>query len=205
MGDTRGRGRDTRARSSGTGRTRAAAKPRAAPSRSGSARSGGSRSGSTRDDPARSRPAGPPPSRPRLTRARSRAGEVVARTTGLLGLSSTKRAAILALVVCALALTVAVPLHNFVAQRQELAAVSEQQRALEADVARLAADRARLSDPAEVEAQARTRLGMVDPGETPYIVQFPAPPAPEVDDGQAEPGVPWFRTLWDDVSGQPRR
>lgn len=196
MGDTRGRSRDARARSSGTGRTRAAAKPRAAPSRSAER---------SRDAPARSRPTGPAPARPRLTRARSRAGEVVARTTGLLGLSSTKRAAILALVVCALALTVAVPLHNFVGQRQELAAVSEQQQALEADVARLSADRARLADPAEVEAQARTRLGMVTPGETPYVVQFPAPPGPVVEDGQAEPGVPWFRTLWDDVAGEPRR
>ena len=200
MADRRGRSRDTRARASGTGRARTAAKPRTAPSRSTSARSERSR-----DAPARSRPGGPAPARPRLTRARSRAGEVVARTTGMLGLSSTKRAAILALVVCALALTVAVPLHNFVSQRQELAAVSEQQQALEADVARLAADRARLSDPAEVQAQARTRLGMVQPGETPYIVQFPAPPAPETSDGQAEPGVPWFHTLWDDVSGEPRR
>ncbi|GAA1397283.1 hypothetical protein GCM10009613_49730 [Pseudonocardia kongjuensis] len=192
MGDTRSRGRDARARTSGTGRGRAPAKPRTAPS-------------GTRNGTARSRPAGPPPARPRLTRARSKAGEVVARTTGLLGLSSTKRAAILAIVVCALALTVAVPLHNYVAQRQELAAVSDRQQALEAEVDRLSADRARLSDPAEVQAQARTRLGMVQPGETPYVVQFPAPPEPVVDDGQAEPGVPWFTTLWNDVTGEPRR
>ncbi|BBF99794.1 MULTISPECIES: FtsB family cell division protein [Pseudonocardia] len=190
MADTRNRGRDARARASGTGR--APAKPRTSPS--------GARKGTER-----SRPAGPPPSRPRLTRARSKAGEVVARTTGMLGLSSTKRAAILAIVVCALALTVAVPLHNYVAQRQELAAVSDQQQALEAEVDRLSADRSRLSDPAEVEAEARTRLGMVQPGETPYIVQFPAPPEPVVDDGQAEPGVPWFTTLWNDVTGEPRR
>ncbi|MBN9735954.1 MULTISPECIES: septum formation initiator family protein [unclassified Pseudonocardia] len=201
MGERRSRSRDTRARATGAGRSRAAATPRRSPSRSSGARNGDrSRSAS-----GRSRPAGPPSARPRLTRARSKAGEVVARTTGLLGLSSTKRAAILAIVVCALALTVAVPLHNFVAQRQELAAVSEQQQALEADVARLSADRARLSDPAEVQAQARTRLGMVQPGETPYVVQFPVPQEPAPEDGQAEPGVPWFHTLWDDVSGEQRR
>lgn len=199
MADRRGRGRDARARTTGTGRGRAAAKPRTTTARS--ARAPASTGGSG----ARSRPAGPQGARPRLTRARSRAGEVVARTTGLLGLSSTKRAAILAIVVCALALTVAVPLHNFVAQRQELADVSDRQRALEADVARLSSDRARLSDPAEVEAQARSRLGMVQPGETPYVVQFPAPPAPVVEDGQAEPGVPWFHTLWKDVTGDRRR
>ena len=67
---------------------------------------------------------------------------MVAATTGLLGLSSTKRAALLAVVVCALALTVAVPLRNYVAQRQELAAVTEQQRALAAEVDELTRQRA---------------------------------------------------------------
>ncbi|RZT83941.1 cell division protein FtsB [Pseudonocardia sediminis] len=155
--------------------------------------------------PRAARPQHPSGGRPRLTRARSRAGEVVARTTGLLGLSSTKRAAILAIVVCALALTVAVPLHNYVSQRQELARVTARQEALQAEVAALAAQRDTLSDPAEVAAQARTRLGYVAPGETPYIVQLPTPPAPVPESGQAEPGVPWFRTLWTDVSGGANR
>lgn len=200
MAERRGRTRDSRSRASAPARGRAPAASRATV-----ARTGGSRSGGSRETGARSRPSRSVQARPRLTRARSRAGEVVARTTEVLGLSSTKRAAILAIVVCALALTVAVPLHNYVSQRQELAAVSDQQQALEADVTRLSADRARLSDPAEVEAQARTRLHYVRPGETPYVVQFPAPPEPVVTDGQAEPGVPWFHTLWDDVTGEPRR
>lgn len=195
MAERRGRTRDGRPRTSGAAGGRAPAAPRGTTPRAGGAREAGTRS----------RPSAPAQARPRLTRARSKAGEVVARTTEVLGLSSTKRAAILAIVVCALALTVAVPLHNYVSQRQELAAVSDQQQALEADVTRLAADRARLADPAEVEAQARTRLHYVRPGETPYVVQLPAPPEPAVDDGQAEPGVPWFHTLWDDVTGEPRR
>jgi cell division protein FtsL len=128
---------------------------------------------------------------------------VVAATTGFLGLSSTKRAGILALVVCALALTVAVPLRNYVAQRQELAAVSEQQQALSAEVARLQQERARLSDPAEIEAQARSRLGYVMPGEVPYVVQLPLPPGPDPADA-ANAGVPWYRVLWREVAEGPR-
>ena len=100
-------------------------------------------------------------------------GSVVAATTGLLGLSSTRRAAVLALVVCALALTVVVPLRNYVAQRQELAAVTAQQQALAAEVDELNRERARLSDPAEIAAEARSRLGYVRPGEVLYIVQSP--------------------------------
>lgn len=131
----------------------------------------------------------------RLTRTRG----VVAATTGMLGLSSTRRAAVLALVICALALTVAVPLRNYVAQRQELAAVTKQQHALAAEVDELTKQRARLSDPAEVEAQARSRLGYVTPGEVPYVVQLPSGPDPD-GSGADGGGVPWYRQLWREAS-----
>lgn len=135
--------------------------------------------------------------------ARGQPHGVVAAATEFLGLSSAKRVAVLALVVCALALTVAVPLRNYVTQQQELAEVSEDQRALAAEVDRLTAERARLSDPTEIAAQARSRLGYVTPGEVPYVVQFPssgeadAPP-------HAGTGLPWYQALWRDVSGEPR-
>jgi cell division protein FtsL len=137
---------------------------------------------------------------PQLTRGRSRG--VVAATTGLLGLSSTRRAAILALVVCALALTVVVPLRNYVSQRQELAAVTQRQEALANEVTQLQAERARLANPAEVEAQARSRLGYVVPGEVPYVVQLPSGPVgPGAGLGG---GAPWYRTLWRQVAeGSP--
>jgi cell division protein FtsB len=129
---------------------------------------------------------------------------VVAATTGLLGLSSTRRAAILAIVVCALALTVAVPLRNYVAQRQELASVTAQQRALQAEVAQLNDEKARLSNPDEVAAEARSRLGYVRPGEVPYVVELPNTPSAE-DVEAARRATPWYRTLWNDVTtGSPR-
>ena len=137
---------------------------------------------------------------PQLTRGRQRG--VVAATTGLLGLSSTRRAAILALVVCVLALTVVVPLRNYVSQREELASVTQRQAALATEVAALQAERARLSDPAEIEAQARSRLGYVLPGEVPYVVQLPTGPTGPSD--QAGNGALWYRTLWRQVAeGSP--
>lgn len=139
---------------------------------------------------------------PQLTKVRSRAGTVVAATTGMLGVSSTRRAAVLAIVVCALALTVAVPLRNYVAQQQELAAVTEQQEALAAEVDELTGERNRLADPAVTAAEARSRLGYVAPGETPYVVQLPQ--APTVD-AVADPfrDEPWYRRLWRDVAEGP--
>jgi cell division protein FtsB len=154
--------------------------------------------------PRRSGSAAPGRSRrePKLTRARSRAGTVVAATTGLLGLSSTRRAAVLALVVCALALTVVVPLRNYVTQRQELAAVTAQQQALAAEVEELTRERTRLADPAEIAAQARSRLGYVRPGDVPYVVQLPSTGR----DAGADPasdGIPWFRQLWREIEDGP--
>jgi cell division protein FtsB len=139
---------------------------------------------------------------PHLTHARSRAGSVVAATTGLLGLSSTRRAVVLALVVCALALTVVVPLRNYVAQRQELAAVTAQQQALAAEVDQLTRERARLDDPEEVAAEARSRLGYVRPGEVPYVVQLPQTGKDPATD-PATDGLPWYRQLWREVENGP--
>ena len=153
--------------------------------------------------PRRARPSTPGRSRrePQLA-PRARAGSVVAATTGLLGLSSTRRAAVLALVMCALALSVVVPLRNYVAQRQELAAVTAQQQALAAEVDALTRERDRLADPEEVAAQARSRLGYVRPGVVPYIVQLPAGRT----DAAADPatdGLPWYRQLWREVEDGP--
>jgi cell division protein FtsB len=157
----------------------------------GSRRSGSAAPGRTRREP-------------RLTHTRSRAGSVVAATTGLLGLSSTRRAAILALVVCALALTVVVPLRNYVAQRQELAAVTAQQEALAAEVDELNRERERLANPAEIAAQARSRLGYVRPGEVPYVVQLPSSGLGAGSD-PASDGIPWYRQLWREVENGPPR
>lgn len=139
---------------------------------------------------------------PQLTYARSRAGSVVAATTGLLGLSSTRRAAVLALVMCALALTVVVPLRNYVAQRQELAAVSAQQQALSAEVDELTREQAQLADPEEIAARARSRLGYVRPGEVPYVVQLPSSGKDPAAD-PATDGLPWYRQLWREVENGP--
>jgi len=134
---------------------------------------------------------------PQLSRSRPRG--VVAATTGLLGLSSPKRVLALAVTVCALALTVTVPLRNYVTQRQELAAVSEQQRQLSTQVDALTQRRAELSDPAEVAVQARSRLGYVPPGEVPYVVQLPSG-ADAQRAGEPASDAPWFRLLWREVA-----
>ena len=119
-----------------------------------------------------------------------------------LGLSSTRRAAVLALVICALVLSVAVPLRNYVTQRGELDDTVRQQQQLREQVDELERRKAQLEDPAQVEVEARNRLRYVRPGETPYIVQLPssttpAPSAPSAPEPRAGAADPWY--------GQPRQ
>ncbi|SHG55983.1 FtsB family cell division protein [Streptoalloteichus hindustanus] len=123
-------------------------------------------------------------------------------TGGAFGLSSTRRAALLALVVCALALSVAVPLRTYLSQR---AAVQEEQRRqgdLRREVEELRKRRDQLDDPAQVEAEARRRLRFVRPGETPYVVQLP--PSQQARPTQHQPEgerAEWYTELWNSISG----
>ena len=102
------------------------------------------------------------PSGPAAAAARAR--RAAAATGGALGLSTARRAAVLAVVVCALALTVAVPLRNYVTQRHEIAAVAAEQERLARDVGTLTDERSALRDPAHIEALARERLRLRPPG-----------------------------------------
>jgi len=129
---------------------------------------------------------------------------MAAATSGVLGVSSTRRAAVLALVVCALALSVAVPLRNYLGQRQELSRLEAEQRRLAVQVDQLAQDRDRLNDPDEIAREARSRLGYVRPGEIPFVVQLPNDPSTARRIVDSSEGQPWFETLWRDVKGVPR-
>jgi len=111
---------------------------------------------------------------------------------------------VLALVVCALALSVAVPLRNYLGQRQELSRQEAEQRRLAVQVDQLAQDRDRLNDPDEIAREARGRLGYVRPGEIPFVVQLPNDPSIVRRVVDSSDGQPWFETLWRDVKGVPR-
>ncbi len=117
------------------------------------------------------------------------------------GVTSARRAAILAVVVFALGMSVAVPLQNYLAQRADIAEVRARTELLVDRVAELERRRELLSDPDHTEAQARERLRYVYPGDTPYVVQLP-PPTAAPDPGQApEPGEPWYIRLWSSITG----
>nr|WP_297429627.1 septum formation initiator family protein [uncultured Actinotalea sp.] len=102
-------------------------------------------------------------------------------------------------------------LRAYLGQRAELDALEQELVAAQERQADLRAELERWEDPAYVEAQARSRLSYVRPGETAYRVIDPEvvvePPAVEgttsQETGPALPvggsGTPWYMTIWDSV------
>ncbi|MDI9895047.1 septum formation initiator family protein [Rhodococcus sp. IEGM 1381] len=114
-----------------------------------------------------------------------------------LGLS-TGRAVILGVVVCALALTLAVPLRTYFSQRSELESVLAERQALQNDVDDLRTQKSQLDEPSRIAADARERLRFVMPGETPYQVQLPGDYGKTLEElaTDSAPTGPWYTDLW---------
>lgn len=110
----------------------------------------------------------------------------------------TSRAAILALVVCVIALSLAYPLREYVMQKAQIAQLQDERARMEENVAHLEEREEALSDEGYVEREARARLHYQYPGETAYIVIRPESEA-EAEADPAEPTEPWFTQLWRSV------
>jgi cell division protein FtsB len=122
--------------------------------------------------------------------------------------SAARRAAILAVVVCVLTLTIAGPVRTYFAQRTEMKQLSDAEAQLRSQIADLEQQKVKLGDPVYIAAQARERLGFVMPGDIPYQVQLPpgaaAPEAvPGVDPAQVPSGQPWYTSLWHTIADAP--
>ncbi|WP_235831534.1 FtsB family cell division protein [Gordonia zhaorongruii] len=124
---------------------------------------------------------------------------------GRLGHVSPKRAAIVALVIVVLALTLAVPVRTYLSQRSEFNELRQSNAALEAEVAEYKSKIDKQNDPAYIEAQARQRLQYVKRGEKQVIVISPAKEQREAaEKAERERAAnPWYQNMWDAVATPP--
>ncbi|MGH3329606.1 MAG: FtsB family cell division protein, partial [Streptomycetales bacterium] len=110
----------------------------------------------------------------------------------------TGRAAILAVVACALALALAYPVRAYLGQRAEVAELREKVELQRERVVMLRKQENRWQDPAYVKMQARKRLHYVDPGETGYVT-VPGRAGRASRGASAGRIPPWFSVLWGSV------
>ena len=110
----------------------------------------------------------------------------------------TGRAAVLAVVICASALSLAYPVRAYLAQRQQIDQLVTQQQAMAAQVKSLQAKQAKLSDRSYVEQLARQELDMCFPGTQCYIVEG-SEPLSNGSRPQPSGPAPWYAKLWQSV------
>jgi cell division protein FtsB len=110
----------------------------------------------------------------------------------------TSRAAVLAVVLCAIALSLAYPVREYIAQRRQIDQLEAQREAIAATLSGLQAERQKLISNAYVEQQARDRLHWCLPGQTCWGIISPSPPAVHVPPAHV-PSTPWYERLWDSV------
>jgi len=110
----------------------------------------------------------------------------------------TSRAAVLAVVLCAIALSLAYPVREYIAQRRQIDQLEVQRQSIAASLNSLRAEQKKLTSNAYVEQQARERLHMCFPQQTCYVIINRPPPARHVAPAHA-PGTSWYERLWKSV------
>ena len=74
------------------------------------------------------------------------------------------------MVLCAIALSLAYPVREYIAQSRRIGQLEAQRQAITAQVNALRSEQQRLSSPAYVEQQARDNLHMCLPSQTCYVI-----------------------------------
>jgi len=125
--------------------------------------------------------------------AQAAALAAVARSTKLTG-----RAALLAVVICAIALSLAYPVREYIAQRQQIDQLLAEQQTFTEQVNALQAESTKLSQTWYIEQEARDQLHMCLPQEQCYEVVSGQPAKASATKPQVA-ADPWYAKLWDSV------
>jgi cell division protein FtsL len=110
----------------------------------------------------------------------------------------TSRAAVLAVVLCAIALSLAYPVREYIAQRRQIDQLEAQRQAIAIELGRLEQEQKLLSSNAYVEQQAQDKLHMCPPAEKCYVI-INRPPPPGKAAVAHVSGTPWYERLWGSV------
>lgn len=126
---------------------------------------------------------------------------VTGRREGAEGVSP-RRVVIVIVMLCFLSLSLAGPVHTYFTQRSDAAHAAERHEELTRKVAKLERKKDRLADPDYIRRQARDRLGFVEEGRTPYIVELPGDPheAEAQHEQHRKESQPWYSSVWDSIS-----
>jgi len=110
----------------------------------------------------------------------------------------TGRAALLAVVMCAIALSLAYPVREYIGQRRQIDQLLVTQQSLSQQVKNLQAQQKQFSDPSYIEQQARDQLHYCMTGEKCYVI-IGNSPAPDAGPARTTTATSWYSKLWGSV------
>ncbi|NVI86172.1 septum formation initiator family protein [Actinomadura sp. BRA 177] len=117
----------------------------------------------------------------------------------------TSRAAILAVVVCAIALSLAYPVREYIAQRKEIADLRHKEALARRQVEELVQRKQQLGDKSYIEREATRRLHYCRPDVKCYVVlDGSGGEGREAQRGGPPSRPPWYETLWRSVEAADR-
>jgi cell division protein FtsB len=114
----------------------------------------------------------------------------------------TSRAAVLAVVICAIALSLAYPVREYIAQTRQIDQLTAQRQAMLTQLRTLQRQQRRLSDPAYIEQLAQDRLHFCLTGQTCYVIIGAARHG--AGHTTLAAGTPWYERLWQSVQQADR-
>jgi cell division protein FtsB len=115
----------------------------------------------------------------------------------------TSRAAVLAVVICAIALSLAYPVREYIAQSRQIDQLQAQRQMTLAQLRTLERQQRRLSDPAFIEQLARDKLHFCMTGQTCYVIIGGGSRHGAARVAQAA-GTAWYERLWRSVQQADR-
>ncbi|WP_285703938.1 septum formation initiator family protein [Microtetraspora sp. NBRC 16547] len=112
----------------------------------------------------------------------------------------TGRAAILAVVVCAIAMSLAYPFREYIAQRRQIAAYEQEQAQALQHLRNLEEQRRKLEDPEYVKQLAKKRLHYCEPDAKCYVLlDGKDKTVPVKAERKQAATTPWYVTIWQSV------
>jgi len=105
---------------------------------------------------------------------------------------------VLAVVICAIALSLAYPVREYIAQRRQIDQLQAERQVLNGQLQALQHEQQRLADPAYIEQLARNKLHMCLKGQTCYVV-IGGHTAHRGTAATAASLTPWYERMWQSV------
>jgi cell division protein FtsL len=112
---------------------------------------------------------------------------------------------VLVVVLCAIGLSLAYPIREYIAERRQIDQLEAENGQLAVSVQRLKSEQHAISSPSYIEQIARDQLHMCFPTQTCYVIVQPETRSHDKAGRTTQSAAPWYGALWASVRAADRQ